>query len=482
MANHHVHLKEWTAFSMSDRYFLVRVKTQFSQEISKQDFDALQALPNRGPVTVDDDQLDLMNRCKLLDPKPKTEEEETAYEHRIAENALKAIRPFSALELLVAQACNMRCKYCLAGDGEYGRREMMNWDVAKKALDRMIGTARETADKSGKNPHASILFFGGEPLMNLPLIKQCVTYCDRELGEGNTSYSLTTNGVLLTPETMDWLDANRVSYALSFDGPYQNENRPIRSGEDSYQMIVGRIWQVINKHGSCAVIGTVFPEQKREEIVREIKNLFGDKVRYQINAVGGSGVTGARDAGPCAEMGQNSKRYPEWTMQFIEAINGRDGQAVKSVLADNYFRKFAVPAIDSPGAPLVPVFCGCGRGMCSVDCEGNLYPCQSFVGVERYCQGNLDSGYDRGVFSRHITQENAKCRHCAVRYACPGDCMMNTSTMPEAANLPEPVFYAPDEFCELQHTKQRLRALIHWSIDGDARAWFHRTFDKSEEK
>ena len=141
-----------------------------------------------------------------------------------------------ALCLHIAHDCNLACKYCFAEEGEYhGRRAMMSFEVGKKALDFLVAN-------SGSRVNLEVDFFGGEPLMNWDVVKQLVEY-GRSLEEPNHKkfrFTLTTNGVLLNDEIMEYLNKEMSNVVLSLDGRKEvnDRMRPFRTRKGSYDLIV----------------------------------------------------------------------------------------------------------------------------------------------------------------------------------------------------------------------------------------------------
>ena len=141
-----------------------------------------------------------------------------------------------ALCLHIAHDCNLACRYCFAEEGEYhGRRALMSFEVGKKALDFLVAN-------SGNREHLEVDFFGGEPLLNWKVVKQLVEY-GRSLEEANHKkfrFTLTTNGVLLNDEIMEFCNREMSNVVLSLDGRKEinDKMRPFRNGSGSYDMIV----------------------------------------------------------------------------------------------------------------------------------------------------------------------------------------------------------------------------------------------------
>ena len=141
-----------------------------------------------------------------------------------------------ALCLHIAHDCNLACRYCFAEEGEYhGRRALMSYEVGKKALDFLIAN-------SGNRQHLEVDFFGGEPLMNWDVVKRLVEYGRSQEKEHNKKFrfTLTTNGVLLNDEIMEFCNKEMSNVVLSLDGRKEvnDHMRPFRNGKGSYDLIV----------------------------------------------------------------------------------------------------------------------------------------------------------------------------------------------------------------------------------------------------
>lgn len=146
-----------------------------------------------------------------------------------------------ALCLHIAHDCNLACRYCFAEEGEYhGHRELMSYEVGKKALDFLIAN-------SGSRRNLEVDFFGGEPLMNWQVVKDLVKYGreQEKLHDKNFRFTLTTNGVLLNDEVMEFANKEMGNVVLSIDGRKEihDHMRPFRNGKGSYDLIVPKFQQ-----------------------------------------------------------------------------------------------------------------------------------------------------------------------------------------------------------------------------------------------
>lgn len=153
-----------------------------------------------------------------------------------------------ALCLHVAHDCNLKCRYCFAGEGEYhGNRGLMSLEVAKQSVDFII-------ENSKHRKNIEIDFFGGEPLMNWDVVKKTVEYArerEKETGK-NFRFTMTTNGVLLNDEIIDYLNENMYNVVLSLDGRKEVNDymRPTANGKSSYDVILPKFKKLVEKRGN----------------------------------------------------------------------------------------------------------------------------------------------------------------------------------------------------------------------------------------
>uniref|UniRef100_UPI00402ADD40 radical SAM protein n=1 Tax=Veillonella magna TaxID=464322 RepID=UPI00402ADD40 len=151
-----------------------------------------------------------------------------------------------ALCLNIAHDCNLACKYCFASQGDYGgvKRELMSFDVAKRAVDFLIAM-------SGTRQHCEIDFFGGEPLLNWDVVKQTVEYVESIQAAHNKIFklTLTTNGVLLTQDKIDYVNEHNISLVLSIDGREEvhNRMRPSAGGTDTYKTVAKNLVNAVKQ-------------------------------------------------------------------------------------------------------------------------------------------------------------------------------------------------------------------------------------------
>ena len=325
-----------------------------------------------------------------------------------------------ALCLHVAHACNLGCKYCFAGEGEYhGRRALMSFEVGKKALDFLVAN-------SGMRRNLEVDFFGGEPLMNWEVVKQLVAYGRSLEKEHNKKFrfTITTNGVLLNDEIIDFCNREMDNIVLSLDGRKEIHDlkRPFRNGRGSYDVIV--------------------PNEQKAAAARK----KAGKQYYVRGTFTHDNLDFAKDVIHFADLG-----FDQLSMEPVVApesapyaIRKEDIPVIceqYDILAKELLRRkkegqdltFFHFMIDLTGGPCVyKRLSGCGSGTeyLAVTPWGDLYPCHQFVGNEKFLLGNVDTGIVRtdivDEFKCCNVYARKECSSCFARYYCSGGCAANS--------------------------------------------------------
>lgn len=323
-----------------------------------------------------------------------------------------------ALCLHIAHDCNLACKYCFGGKGEYnGERSLMSYEVGKASLDFLIAN-------SGNIKNLEIDFFGGEPLMNFEVVKKLVTY-GRELEKIHNKifhFTLTTNGILLDDDVMEFANREMSNIVLSLDGRKEVHDRlrVTRGGKGSYDAIVPKFQKMAKMRGD------------KEHYIR------GTYTHYNTDFF--------NDLVHMADLG-----FRELSMEPVVAPPD-EPYALKEedipTLCEQY-EKLAIEMIDrrkkgkgfnfyhynidlENGPCVIKRISGCGVGAeyLAVTPAGDLYPCHQFVGDEKFLLGNV---YD-GVVNTEITDkfkscnvyEKEECKDCFAHLYCGGGCAANS--------------------------------------------------------
>ena len=356
-----------------------------------------------------------------------------------------------ALCLHIAHDCNLACKYCFAEEGEYhGRRALMSFEVGKKALDFLVAN-------SGSRRNLEVDFFGGEPTMNFEVVKQLVEY-GRSLEEEHNKkfrFTLTTNGILLNDEILDFANKEMGNIVLSIDGRKEINDlmRPTR-----------------NNHGSSYDI--IMPKFKK---VAESRNQMNYYVRGTFTH---NNLDFSKDVLSLADLG-----YKQISVEPVVADESEDYALREEDLPKIYeeYDKLAVEMIkrekegrgfnffhfmvDLTGGPCVYKRlsgCGCGTEYLAVTPWGDFYPCHQFVGHEEFIMGNVYEGIKtpdiRHMFNESNVYSKDKCKDCFCKFYCSGGCAANAYNFNHDINNPY------DIGCKLQRKRVECAVMIKCAL------------------
>ena len=351
-----------------------------------------------------------------------------------------------ALCLHVAHDCNLACRYCFACEGEYhGERGLMSYETGKKALDFLVAN-------SGNRVNLEVDFFGGEPLLNWEVVKKLVAY-GRSLEEPNNKkfrFTLTTNGVLLNDEIIEFANKEMANVVCSIDGRKEvnDKKRPFRGGQGSYDVIVPKFKKVAESRDQMNyyVRGTFTHDNL--DFSEDVKHLADLGFRQiSVEPV----VAEPKDSYALREE-DIPKILEEYDLLAKDIIARR--KAGKGV---NFFHFM----IDLSGGPCVAKRlsgCGAGTEYLAVTPWGDLYPCHQFVGNEKFLMGNVDEGVIRTDIRDEFKTCNVyakdKCKKCFAKFYCSGGCAANSY------NFHGDINDAYDLGCELQRKRIECAIMI----------------------
>lgn len=323
-----------------------------------------------------------------------------------------------ALCLHIAHDCNLACRYCFAEEGEYhGRRALMSFEVGKKALDFLVA-------HSGNRVNLEVDFFGGEPLMNWQVVKDLVAY-GRSLEEPHHKkfrFTLTTNGVLLDDEILEFANQEMSNIVLSIDGRKEvhDKMRPFRGGQGSYDMIVPKFQKAAESRDQMNyyVRGT-FTHHNLDfsEDVLHLADLGFKQISVEPVV-----------AEPAEDYAFKKEDIPKLKEEYDKLAK----EIIKRRKEGNGFNFFHF-MIDLEGGPCVAKrLSGCGSGTeyLAVTPWGDFYPCHQFVGQEKFLLGNVDEGIVKQDICNEFKQCNVyakeACKNCFAKFYCSGGCAANS--------------------------------------------------------
>lgn len=323
-----------------------------------------------------------------------------------------------ALCLHIAHDCNLACRYCFAEEGEYhGRRALMSYEVGKQALDFLIAN-------SGNRKNLEVDFFGGEPLMNWQVVKDLVAYGreQEKIHNKNFRFTLTTNGVLLDDEIMEFANKEMANVVLSIDGRKEVHDfmRPFRKGAGSYDLVVPKFQKFAKSRGEKSYYARGTFTRHNLDFSEDVLHL-ADLGFDQISVEPVVADEKEEYALKWEDVPKICEEYDKLAKEMIK--RKKEGKGF------NFFHFM----IDLTGGPCVyKRLSGCGSGTeyLAVTPWGDLYPCHQFVGEEKYLMGNVWDGVKRTDLCNEFKNCNVyakeKCQNCFAKFYCSGGCAANS--------------------------------------------------------
>ena len=322
-----------------------------------------------------------------------------------------------ALCLHVAHTCNLNCSYCFASQGKYhGDRAVMSFEVGKRALDFLV-------ENSGTRRNLEVDFFGGEPLMNFQVVKDLVAYArsiEKEKGK-NFRFTLTTNGMLVDDDVIEFANRECHNVVLSLDGRKEihDEFRVDYNGKGSWETIVPKFQKFVEaREGKGYYMRGTFTH-RNPDFLKDIQQMldlgFSELSREPVVCAEGD---------PSALTEEDLPIVMEQYEQLAQLMLQRD-QEGKPFTFYHYM-------IDLTGGPCIyKRISGCGSGTeyMAVTPWGDLYPCHQFVGEEKFRLGDIWEGVTNHAIQCEFANCNVyahpECRDCWARLYCSGGCAAN---------------------------------------------------------
>lgn len=322
-----------------------------------------------------------------------------------------------ALCLHIAHTCNLNCSYCFASQGKYsGERAMMSFEVGKRALDFLV-------ENSGSRHNLEVDFFGGEPLMNFDVVKQLVQYArsiEEEKGK-NFRFTLTTNGVLIDDDVIEFCNKEMSNVVLSLDGRKEIHDRfrVDYNGVGSYDKIVPKFQKLVQARGNKNYYMRGTFTHANPDFLNDIKTMLD----LGFTELSMEPVVCSK--GDPSELTDNDlpivlEQYEQLASLMIE--HDKKGEPFT-------FYHYMIDLFSGPCIYKRISGCGSGTEYMAVTPWGDLYPCHQFVGDEKYLLGNIFDGVKNTAIVDEFMSCNVyarqECRDCWARLYCSGGCAAN---------------------------------------------------------
>ena len=322
-----------------------------------------------------------------------------------------------ALCLHIAHSCNLNCSYCFASQGKYhGERALMSFEVGKRALDFLI-------ENSGTRRNLEVDFFGGEPLMNFQVVKDLVAYArsiEKEKGK-NFRFTLTTNGVLVDEDVIEFANKECHNVVLSLDGRKEVHDRfrVDYAGKGSWDKIVPKFQQFVQaREGKGYYMRGTFTHAN-PDFLEDIKTMLDLGFREL-----------SMEPVVCAEDDPSRLTEEDLTIVMEQYERLAELMLRKDKEGDPF--TFYHYMIDLTGGPCIyKRISGCGSGTeyMAVTPWGDLYPCHQFVGDDKFKLGDIWQGVTnkpcQAEFAACNVYAHPECRDCWARLYCSGGCAAN---------------------------------------------------------
>ena len=336
----------------------------------------------------------------------------------LAVNYKNNSKVIKALCLHVSHTCNLNCSYCFASQGKYkGERALMSFEVGKRAFDFLI-------ENSGTRRNLEVDFFGGEPLMNWDVVKQLVAYArsiEKEKGK-NFRFTLTTNGILIDDEVIDFLNKEMSNVVLSLDGRREvNDHfRVDYAGKGSYDTIVPKFKHLVERRGGkdYYVRGTF--THNNVDFTNDIIHMAD----LGFSELSMEPVVCPPDDPYALTNEDMPKIFEQYELLAKEMIKRKkEGRPFT-------FYHYMLDLKNGPCIYKRITGCGSGTEYMAVTPWGELYPCHQFVGDEKYSLGDIWNGVKNTAIQDEFRSCNAysrpECKDCWARLYCSGGCAANS--------------------------------------------------------
>lgn len=355
--------------------------------------------------------------------------------------------PVKSMCLNVSHDCNLRCEYCFAQTGDFGgERCIMTPETGRKAIDFLIAN-------SANRENIELDFFGGEPLMAWDTVVETVKYArsiEKQHGK-NFRFTITTNGVLLDDEKIEYINREMVNVVLSLDGRREvtDRIRKTLNGKSAYDVIVPKFQKLVeNRGGKDYYVRATFTKYNLDftQDVLHMRDLGFEQL---------SAEPVVTDPKMPYAIG-----FDDLPRVFSEYDRLCETMANRKENKFNFFH-FMVDINAGPCAIKRLRGCGCGNDYVAVDPRGDIYPCHQFVGIDRWKMGNLYDGtfnHDiKSFFAGTHVYSKQGCRDCWAKFFCSGGCNANGFLYEGDVKKPHKLS------CEMQ--KKRLECALALSVD-----------------
>jgi uncharacterized protein len=358
----------------------------------------------------------LKGEMALLRSKGYFKKQAFTYDDRDNEKLIRSLvkRRTNKIELYLAEACNLRCKYCYVGDNDALNNGLMPLDVALAAVDLVFERC------SGDEKEISVTFLGGEPLLNKPVMKAVIAYSQERIrnnGMEKAFYSLTTNATLLDDEVIDYIKKYNFGLMISIDGPREVHDamRPMANGKGSFDRAASNVKRLMGRRRMVTVRCTLSNRYLDIPALVSFFEAFGFTRIGFATCRGKSYGRGPYDLTD-EDQAVVEKHFDDHIDRFFKQL--ATGEQRK-------FDPYSQGIRDFHNHKTARFRCGACRGCTTVGIDGALYPCHRYVGMKEFIIGDVWNGVDddkHAAYLRGYLESKKKCEQCWAVHICGGVC------------------------------------------------------------
>lgn len=306
--------------------------------------------------------------------------------------------------------CNLKCTYCFEKCQDERIAKIMPVEVLEKAIDFLVS----------KRENCHLTFFGGEPTLCRELIAKGIEYGNKLAREKKSyiAYSIVTNGTILDEEFLHLLNVNNVNIVFSFDGNeyYQNKYRPYLDGRNTYSDVLGNLKKLVKtredeRYGHLVVRPTI-----TAEMIDYINEIYADLRLIGCKEISFSLVSASEEA----EYAIKKDDIPKLKEEYLKMIDNYYEELKRGVSYNKFFEGLLARIEEENSST---EFCDCGKRYIAISVEGNIFPCEGFLGIDAFQMGSILDGKILTEWKRpENVCENKKCCNCWAKYLCGGSC------------------------------------------------------------
>jgi uncharacterized protein len=312
----------------------------------------------------------------------------------------------NGITLFITEKCNLGCKYCY--EKTIKNKEHMTEEIARKAIDLMV-------KYSDINNRLYISFFGGEPFLNIKLMKYIIQYCKDINIYGRTSFSVTTNGTIANSDIINFLKSNNINLLVSIDGleEIQNKNRPFLDGRPTFNNVIKNI-NIFKSNTSSLIINSVISHDSVD-----LLNIY--KLAREIGIIE-----------YIPSIASSSENNSQLTLKEVEKILFDSEEIIKIFVNDILNNQSTtIPNFIHFAKRLYPqyknqYYCNMGIKAFAVVASGEVYPCHRYCNDRTYSLGNIGQ-FVPGNKKHYLQYKKLNCDECWANGLCNGGCMHENS-------------------------------------------------------